>query len=611
MAARFSKVPPDVRASSNRPAFWRWAAWLAVVGGLVQALLVILTHEYTGRIVLQSADVVWTAPIANGVWFLLVAFALQASKSRMERATQAWIASATLLGLFLIGPILLIPGLHVVAAIVLTAGMAVSCARAVIAHARAFDAIVRRSLPALIAASATAGVGLHVAGGVIAQRVEGAAPTPQPDSPNVLLIVVDTVRATNLSLYGYQRRTSPRLEELAAHAVVFDRALSTAPWTLPSHASLFTGRYPHDLGADWLTRLDHRHPTLAETFAQEGYATAGFVANFLATAAGTGLNRGFREYRDAPISAATVLTSSWLSRALLQFYRGISGDLSPIAHKSAAQVNAEFLAWLSSHRTRPFFVFLNYFDAHAPFSAPQPFDSRFGRGGPAPDFQDREGWTRDDVSKMLDAYDGAIAYLDDQLGNLIDALEGLGILDDTIVVVTSDHGEQFGEHNLLYHGNSLYRPLLHVPLLIRYPRRVPSGIRVADSVSLVDVAATLTDLAGVRSGGRLPGRSLSAIWSMPQKDRSGSPILSEVSRSINEPEWLPVSRGPMKSIIADGLHYIRNGDGQEELYDFEHDTEEQVDLSAQPRTQDRLAALRRMLETIVKEDRHPAAANAR
>ena len=194
---------------------------------------------------------------------------------------------------------------------------------------------------------------------------------------------------------------------------------------------------------------------------------------------------------DHPMSAKAIFASSFLARALLRPYYSVIGDGRPMVRKSAAAVNSEFIEWLSSHQSEPFFAFLNYFDAHVPISPPADHKPKFGQGYKAPDLESVRYPTHEGLGQLIDAYDNALTYLDEQLRLLFDALDARGVLDNTLVVVTSDHGEQLGEHGLVNHGNSLYRPLLAVPLLIRFPGRVPSGMRIRAPVSLVDLPSTI------------------------------------------------------------------------------------------------------------------------
>lgn len=589
-------------ASANSAAMIRWALWFAVLAGLGQALLVALTRLLTGRLILLSADVVWTAPAVNAVVFTMAAVPILVAARWLTQSTRVALALSVFVFLFLLGPLLVTPSLHPYAAIVIAAGMGVQAARVIGPRVDWFDMAVRRTLPVVVALSAALGVAVHLSRDVLAQRVDASLPPAQAGAPNVLLVVLDTVRAQSLSLYGYERKTSPRLDDLARGGVVFERALSTSPWTLPSHATLFTGRLPHELSADWLSPLNAAQPTLAETFAARGYMTAGFVANLLYCTTETGLGRGFSRYRDYQLSPGTMIQSSWLARILTGEVRSALGDTNQMIRKSAADVNREFLAWLAERPRKPFFAFLNYFDAHAPYAPPPPFDMKFGAGGPQADLAVRRSWSRQEIQRSMDAYDSVLAYVDDQLGRLLDALNAQGLLENTVVVVTSDHGEQFGEHGLFDHGNSLYRPLLHVPLVISFPPRVRAGARIAEPITLADLAATLVDLSSDRAGGPgLPGRSLRAHWDGSQPVETRSPaLLAEVSKAINMPDWLPATKGPMKSVIVGGMHYIRNGDGREELYDFERDVDEVTNLVNRAEASAALEEARRALARLLE-----------
>jgi arylsulfatase A-like enzyme len=241
----------------------------------------------------------------------------------------------------------------------------------------------------------------------------------------------------------------------------------------------------------------------------------------------------------------------------------------------------QFLRWQASSGGAPFFAFLNLYDAHLPYDPPAPFDTMFDQGR-AP----------------LDRYDGAIAYEDRALGALFEELARRGVLDRTIVVVTSDHGEGFGEHGLSDHGKSLYRTELHVPLVIRYPAHVPGGTRVTTAISLRDLPATLLDLAGQgEEAGTFPGVSLATLWR--HEATSASPVVSEVSAGINAAPNEPVSRGAMASVIDATGHYIRNGDGIEELYAYRTDPGELDDRAKRSEGRDTLPAYRAQLGQAV------------
>jgi arylsulfatase A-like enzyme len=490
--------------------------------------------------------------------------------------------------------------LHKLASVLLSAGLAVQTARFIAAHPTDFQYVVTRSVwgMLLLILSLTA---LVSGSRLLSERraISQLAPPPA-GAPNVLFITLDTVRARSLSLYGYGRETSPQLERLAKRGVVFERALATAPWTLPSHASMFTGRFPHELRADWNVPLDNRHPTLAEAFSAQGYLTAGFAANTLYCSYEHGLDRGFAHYEDYSRSPGQIILSSSLGRFLRnRLLPPYIEEVQIIGLKTAAELNRDFLHWVSSAGERPFFVFLNYFDAHAPYMPPAPFETRFGPKRARPETVLQE-WSQQEAQVVIDAYDGSIAYIDHQLGLLFDQLERRGLMENTLVIVTSDHGEQFGEHGLYDHANSLYRPLLEVPLVISFPARVPAAKRIQEPVTLADLPSTVVELAALQHAPRFPGNSLTRHWEEGTIHAAETPLLMLVSRGINNPEWWPVSKGDMKSLLADGLYYIRNGDGREELYDFENDVLEERDLAGTAEGQRALERFRKDLDVLFK-----------
>jgi arylsulfatase A-like enzyme len=363
---------------------------------------------------------------------------------------------------------------------------------------------------------------------------------------------------------------------------------------LPSHASIFTGRLAHELTTNFVTPLDTRDPTIAEHFRDRGYATAGFVANLIYTTREDGLARGFLRYEDHPVSLRAAINSALLTRSIAHRFRKF-GRNDKLVRKSAATINDSFLAWLDRPRERPFFAFLNYFDTHGPYLPP---DSLAGRFGPRRtelayhDLSNREAWTPQQIAAERAAYEGMLAYLDGELGRLFAELERRGLLDNTIIVVAGDHGEQFGEHGLMDHGNSLYSPLLRVPLLIRYPGRVPTGLRIQQPASLRDLPATLVELSGAAPAS-FPGASLSRMWNTP--DPVGAPLFAEVRDAIRPNPWLPIAKGDLRSAVADGYHYIENGDGSEELYYLVDDPAELRNLSGEEQTRPILERMRSLV----------------
>lgn len=552
-----------------------WAIWFGALTALGQTAAVTAVRTFTTRTVFITRDIVWRAPVANIVLYAVLGAVLVALMRRASRATALGLLAGLFVFVAVVGPVLQLPRLHPYAALLLAAGVAVQAARFARERHLWTGLAIRRTMPWVAVPCALLAAGYLVTREVGVRRAEAGLPQARAQAPNVLLIVLDTVRARSLSLYGYERPTSPRLDAFARTGVRFDNAMAPAPWTLPTHASLFSGRLPKELTADWRSPLDRTHATLAEVLQQRGYMTVGDVANLLYTTSSTGLDRGFLRYSDFPLSTATFMEQSWLVRPLVGEVRRNLNAEDMMVRKSGAEVTDRFLAWVGERPQRPFFAFLNYFDAHAPYVPPPPYDTMFGKGGPMPDVLRRRQWSPDEIQRSLDAYEGSIAFMDAQLGRLFDELKRQGVLDNTIVIVTSDHGEQFGEHGLFDHANSLYRAVLHVPLVISYPGRVPAGLTVETPVSLVDLASTVLDLTGTAAGAPapLPGRTLASHWD-GAPPAAGTPVFAEVSQGINTAAWLPVSRGRMTSVVMNGWHYIRNGDGTEELYDFAHDPAE-------------------------------------
>ncbi|MEZ4417489.1 MAG: sulfatase-like hydrolase/transferase [Gemmatimonadota bacterium] len=432
-----------------------------------------------------------------------------------------------------------------------------------------------------------------------AQRSLSGGPVPARGAPSVLLVVLDTVRRENLSLYGYTRPTTPTLEALGRRGAVFDRAFSTAPWTLPSHASMLTGQYPWAQSGGWARPLDDEHLTVAEYVRDRGYATGGFVGNLLYTSAASGLDRGFSTYLDDPVRLDTWLYSAIATRWILNRIRAHipGGDRGP-GRKFAAAVNTEFLGWVDRIGDRPFFAFLNYFDAHGPYE-PRFRTEAVGRGGTAP----RDSvmvkpsvWRAlsEEEQTEVDLYDGAIMSMDRALGELCAELESRGRLENTIVIVTADHGEHFHERDIVIHANSLYSQLVHAPLVIAYPPRVPAGERIEAAVSLRDLPATIADLIEPGAASSFPGRSL-----LEAPSPGTSIAFSQVVPSFLDEQSGPVSRGPMKSVAVGPYHYILNGDGVEELFDLDHDPAEERDLIAVDSLQPLLPELRARLRAAL------------
>lgn len=297
---------------------------------------------------------------------------------------------------------------------------------------------------------------------------------------NVLMVTLDTTRADHLGCYGYAKAATPVLDRLAAGGVRFAEAVTVTPETLPAHATLFTGLLPprHGVRVNAEGRLDSRHVTLAEVARARGYETAAFVSAFVLDAR-FGLDQGFDLYDDRVEAAEGAAFASGTNE------------------RSADRTTDAALAWLRKRDPgRPFLAWVHYFDAHFPYDPPEPFARRFA-GSP---------------------YDGEIAFVDSQLGRLLQGLDERGLRDKTLIVVVGDHGEGLGDHGERTHGILLYRSATRVPLILSNPRLFPRP-EVVDGtvVSIADVAPTLVDLLGVEDPPARDGLSLIATKPDPRR----------------------------------------------------------------------------------------------
>jgi arylsulfatase A-like enzyme len=463
---------------------------------------------------------------------------------------------------------------------------------------------LRRSLPALVVAALIAGqVGARWDGWRERRLVSGLVAAPQ-QAPNLLVIVLDTLRADHVSAYGYGRPTTPNIDRLAREGVLFEHALANSSWTLPSHASLLTGRLPHEHGADWLDPLNATYPTLAEVLAARGYVTAAFAANTSYVSPEWGLARGFSRFDVYGNTLADDVVRTVYGRKLALNVLPRLGYFDIPGRKRAADVNAEFLGWLDRIPDRPFFALLNYFDVHDPYLTATEYELRFAAEVSRGDlvnfqfqpnvFRRKPTLSAGEIQMEIDAYDGCLAYLDAELGRLFAALAARGLGEQTLVVLTSDHGESFGNHDLFGHGNSLYFESLHVPLILFWPRMIPSGVRIAGLASLHQIPATVTDLLGIEAA-PLPGQSLAGRWTAEAGGAVTDAVLSEVSsgRFQEAPPNYPTSAGGLRSLVTDQWHLIVSASGTTELYAWRGDRDEARNLANTPAGQAALPALMR------------------
>jgi choline-sulfatase len=391
---------------------------------------------------------------------------------------------------------------------------------------------------------------------------------PEPPKTNLLLITLDTTRRDHLGVYGYARPTTPALDRFASRARVYTAALSTSSWTLPAHASLFTGLLPSSHGANWnpegplgladalengensrayrANPLGPDVPTLAEILSDAGYRTGAVVSGaWLAHI--FGLGRGFEHYDD-------------------EGTRKLDGGLGD-------RVTERALAWLAEKDERPFFLFLNYFDPHMPYTDPDGYRLRYLK---------EIGPTTDRQARTRAAYDGEINFMDVQLGTLFDRMEEQGLFENTLVVVTADHGELIGEHGLYGHNRFLYEELLRIPLLVRMPGATASE-RIDTPVQLTDVFAMILSMLQLPVPEGIQGRA---------DPRQRGPIFAEV-----QPLAFQVASGPRYAIF-DGDYKLVSTAKETQLFNVANDPGESRDLAAaEP---ERAAAMKASLEAMLR-----------
>jgi len=436
--------------------------------------------------------------------------------------------------------------------------------------------------------------------------------------PNVLWIVLDTVRADRMSLYGYAQPTTPFLEQWAEESLVFEDCASTAGITLSAHGSMFTGLLPSEHGANNdHAYLDDSHTTVAETFAQAGYGTFLWASNpFISKdhnfAQGFQVERHPWDEHNAERARAALRAKLDPSDASSERPEQIrSGQLPKWGYHAAGSLARNNLAaWLDERGEQPWFAFLNYMEAHRPLLPGRRFRERMMtpeelERSYALDLGGDRRWRyafglleyeAEELALLGATYDAALAELDELLRVLLEELESRGDLEHTIVAITADHGEHLGEHHLLDHQYSIFEELLRVPLVLRFPGRVSPG-RAARPVVNFDLYPTLFELADLSPPPGAPSRARSLLAPGPdRRERLGEYVASFPGpiRRVGElyPDWDPAPyERSLRSLVEGRWKLIWASDGRHALYDLEADPEEQHDLAeSQPEELDRLLA---------------------
>ena len=424
--------------------------------------------------------------------------------------------------------------------------------------------------------------------------------------PNIVVIVWDTTRADHLSSYGYSRNTTPNVDQLAKSGVLFENAISASSWTLPATASMFTSLLPHQHAAGADIALGNGPRTMAEVLSIGGYETVGFNANPYFGVQRWGLARGFETYIDSSTTLGYSLDASHVGHDLIEPFSEDWFQHSRFNQFTAGQLNEEIYRWFNRRSDRPFFLFLNYNDAHDNYEVPAPYDHYYGHVSEEvksliPDIKYGRVQPRaDQREQLITAYDNALRYMDSQVGELLRFLQRSPEWSNTYVIFTADHGEAFGEHHNYTHGWDLNREVLHVPLVVAGPG-VPAGVRISDIAGTRKIFGTVLDWAGVK-GTVLRRSSLSRMWNAPYLPTTlDEPTLSEMV------DPTPVrDRMGLISITTREWHFIfRPADHGSRLYHWPTDPLEQQDVSELPENQATVEHLKASLFSLIDRSYRP------
>ena len=569
-------------------------AWWGLLTGLVEGAG-LLGLQHAGWLNWKMAqmsvarEILWVSPVADfllfaGLALLICALGVLIPAIRDSRVLGFIFA---LMAVFDWGS--LSGRLRIPAVVALSLGLATVWTRWFVKRPENRLRNMRRSLPWLAATAVVLLIGVQGSRWMAERPAMAGLGPANTGAPNVLVLIMDTVRADHVGIYGYNRATSPRLDRFARQGVLFENAISTSSWTLPAHASLLTGRFPHEHGAQ-TGPYDGRYLSLAEEFQRRGYRTGAFSANTYFFSRASGFGKGFVRFEDDFTSVRDMAARTLYGRKFYDFVLQRLGYDDVPGRKRATDITQSVEHWIGASGSRPFFIFANYFDAHDPYLPPQPYRSRFSPGktpgGALNSFVLRLNLRRpEQLQGEIDAYDGAIAYIDDQIGSLLDWIDERDLSKNTIVVILSDHGESFGEHGLLMHRNALYRETIHVPMLLRWPGHVPENVRVAAPVSIASLAATLLELTASDNAAQFPGPSLVPQW------RAASPVpasdlefpLAELAQfHFDLEKQNPVYSGSMLSVVTPHWQMIEHSALGAMLFNWSTDPGDLHDLAANP-----------------------------
>lgn len=403
--------------------------------------------------------------------------------------------------------------------------------------------------------------------------------------PNILLIVMDAVRADSLSCYGYRKRTTPHIDELANRGVLFENAFSASSWTPPAHASIFTGNYPSRHGVLRPNLyLDPSNITLAEILSENGYKTIAFSSPHITRA--RGFDKGFQEFY-LPYIYKDVFKNIYKDIDLIrQVMRNIFYGWDKLAFYITQKIKGKIRE--NVKKDNPFFIYVNYKLTHNPYYTSGIFKKIKYRGLNKKKikvlagllgwkYNNREIEVSEEEMKMVKLfYDSGITHLDSILGGLFDFLIRGKIFENTLIIILADHGDCFGEHHLMYHTASLYDELIRTPLIMTYPEKIPSAQRVKSLVSLIDVLPTILDLINIdkhRLENRLTQIDGVSLAEFKEKDyhehifaeRDAAKILGPLGQEL-------------KCVRDKNYKYIFGSEGLEEFYNIAEDPYENKNI---------------------------------
>jgi arylsulfatase A-like enzyme len=423
--------------------------------------------------------------------------------------------------------------------------------------------------------------------------------TPCTNKPNIVLIIMDTTRVDHLSCYNYQKKTTPHIDAFAKDALIYTNAYATASWTLPSSASILTGTYPGYHGAHRIettetylpmNALDDTKTTLAELLQQAGYSTAGIVSCEFLTER-FGLHQGFTHFDDTISSYLFTLSTFGAVQFLNHFFPVVDylSSKGLYGYSVADQVNRSALSWLEENgRGDPFFLFLHYFDPHHPYlpedlgtdpkNIPDGIGERYRKDyvnyiDMERDLIDSVRWGEkpllpDERDYLINNYDREISELDKKINDIFKKLRELDLYDTTLIIVTADHGESFGEHNLMLHGVHLYEDNIRVPLLIKYPLCDTQKGFIDYPVSLTGVVPTLCSYLSIPTPDDIQG----APFNQPHQQK----IIAQnfFDRNLKKQKWANRLSHDRISLNVGDYKYITGSAGEDQLFNLKEDPQE-------------------------------------